>query len=56
MEEAEKAAKGELPPERVAQLREELDLLAEKGQLTPELKRIRKKLAAHETATGGEAR
>lgn len=58
-EEAEKAAKGEIPPERIAQLREELDLIAEKNQLTPELKRARKKLASVETqapASGGEVR
>lgn len=58
-EEAEKATKGDISPERIAALREELDILDGKGQLTPELKRVRNKLAAVESqaaAAGGEVR
>ena len=47
-EAAEQALKGEMSPEELDHLRDELDLLAEKNQLTPALKRVRKKLAGLE--------
>ena len=43
----------EIPLEHITHLREELDELAEKGQLTPQLKRVRKKLASAETQAIG---
>jgi CBS domain containing-hemolysin-like protein len=59
VEEAEMALKGELPPERLAHLREELDRMAEKGHITPDLKLLRNKLAAveaHANAASVEVR
>jgi CBS domain containing-hemolysin-like protein len=40
IEQGEKVRTGELPPEEVARLQEELEMMKSKGVLTPELKRL----------------
>jgi hypothetical protein len=54
IEEGEKAVKREVPLERVTELREELDSMAQKGLLTPELKRTRDRLAAVEAEAAAQ--
>jgi hypothetical protein len=53
LEAAEQALRQEIPLEHITHLREELDDLAEKGQLTPQLKRVRKKLVTAEAQAVG---
>jgi len=53
LEAAEQALRQEIPLEHITHLREELDDLAEKGQLTPVLKRVRKKLVNAEAQSVG---
>ena len=49
LEAGEKAMKKEMTLEEIRGLREELDRLAEKGHLTPELRQVREQLIAAET-------
>ena len=49
LEAGEKAMKKEMTQEEIRELREELDRLAEKGHLTPELRQVREQLVAAET-------
>lgn len=48
LEAGEKAMKKEMTPAEIRGLREELDHLAEKGHLTPELRQVREQLVAAE--------
>jgi hypothetical protein len=48
LEAGEKAMKQEMTREEIRELREELDRLAEKGHLTPELRQVREQLVAAE--------
>jgi hypothetical protein len=48
LEAGEKAMKKEMTQEEIRGLREELDRLAEKGHLTPELRQVREQLVAAE--------
>jgi CBS domain containing-hemolysin-like protein len=50
VEQGERAARGELEAEHATHLREELEMLGSRGQLTPELKRVLERLR-----TGGAA-
>lgn len=50
-EEAQKAHRGEIKPEQIAHIREELDRIAAKGMLSSDLKRVRDELAALENGT-----
>jgi uncharacterized protein DUF3302 len=49
-EEGERALRGELPPDELTALRDELDVLAARGLLPAHLAKLRNKLAARDTA------
>ena len=55
LEAGEKAMKKEMTREEIRGLREELDGLAEKGHLTPELRQVRAQLLAAETEAAAPA-